>query len=78
MTTVGKYAEQGYEFVYTVKIPSEAMANATIEERRIVFIPGDDFKNAYDIAEEIMGKSDGFFARMVSLTPATRTKREDA
>ena len=78
MATVGKYAEQGYEFVYTAKVPLEAMKDAFIEERRIVFIPGDSFRNAYDIAEEIMGNADGFSARMVSLTPATRTKREDA
>lgn len=78
MAIVGKYVEHGYEFIYTAKVPSEAMKDAFIEEKRIVFIPGDSFRNAYDVAEEIMGNADGFSARMVSLTPATRTKREDS
>ena len=74
---IGKYVESGYEFIYTVKIPSDVMANGTITEERRVFIPDVDFKSAYEIAETIMGNTEGFLARMVSLSPKTRGKKGD-
>ena len=84
MTTVGKYAEQGYEFVYTVKIPSDVMANGTITEERRVFIPDVDFKSAYEIAETIMGNAGRLFsdaardACQPSLTRLKEISEDDA